>query len=186
MSKRFFQKYNARIFLLDKESKPIPFERLAENHGAIALDPSNKAHAAMIEAIDDAILKGIGGVLELKDEAAYLELKKKLDPSLERPRRLPGIRIADQNPIPAMREPSLPPADGAVAPGVVGRAEDSTPVRPATEQGKSSGESPNALPPGINGGRGHRVRTAKVEVSESGEPKIVSSTDGAGDKPSAE
>jgi|GEM_PF-5269410 len=184
MAKRYFQKFNARIYLLDKDSKPVPFERLADNHGAIALDTENAAHKALLESLDAAILKGIGGVVELADEAAYQELKKKLDPSKAAPRRPSGIRIADQNPMPELREPSLPPAGDAGAPGSVGRAEDSTPARPATALGASSGgplEAAGLVP------RGRKVRTAKVAIAEDGTPSVVSPpADTGGGKKSAE
>lgn len=179
MSKRYFQKVNARIFILDKKSRPIPFERLAENNGVIALDDQNPDHQIMIESLDEAVLRKVGGVIDLGTEEAYQELKKNLDPSKAPPkRRIPGIRIADQNPIPELTQPR--PASDATAPGAVAPVVASTPVRRAAEPGTSEGESANPLPPGINGGRGHKVRTAKVRVASDGAPTLLPPDTGGG------
>ncbi len=100
----------------------VPFESLANNRGALALDDTLPQHKPLISALDQAAAQGRGGINKVS-EAEYLK-KKQLNPLLSTPSKrkspldaplrimptqAPRVQNARPGAVPAVVNPPTPP-----------------------------------------------------------------------------
>jgi hypothetical protein len=135
MGTRYFFKTNVKNPVFDLNSKPVPFERLADNCGVLALDDSIPEQAALIAALEKTITLRIGGVVAL-NEAEYQAKKNDLNPATfpKPPPPFGGIRLANLDPFGVASPARAPAATGVDA---VVAAEDSSHAPTVTAPGAS-------------------------------------------------
>jgi hypothetical protein len=152
MAKKYYSKELASTPFLVNGIK-VNFEIYADDTGGIALDDSIPANEPLINALDYAASKQIGGVVSI-DEAGYEELKKKV--SLRKSVKPQKELLRVLNPLP---KPKLTPSEPQDLPASVEVAEDKTtkPAPPASalESTPAADEAPKKT---------FKPRTKKVDV----------------------
>lgn len=161
MAIKYFLKHNIKNPVLDSNSKPVPFERLAENFGVIALDDSAPDQVPQITALETAIKRQMGGVVAIT-EAEYLAKKKDLNPETypKAPPPFGGLRLADMNPVLAGAGRLQEPAPVAEAPASVPAAEVFSHAPVAEVPAESP--APDSVVPVAPSGKGRRVAMGRV------------------------
>lgn len=117
MAKVYFQKHGVNNKIANRVGAPFTFEKLADAQGVLELDETDNAND--IEDLRAWIKKGVGGVVELSNKAAFDDLKKNL--------ALPEVKAAPANRIYQAKGPlegtlARENAARATVPGVVAPA----------------------------------------------------------------